>query len=85
MATVNTHVRIERSGDDLILRIPIEFGDRSGLKADDVVRLQVHDREIHLSVETIPHYDLEQLLDGVTPEQFHPAVDTGGPVGKEIW
>jgi antitoxin component of MazEF toxin-antitoxin module len=30
-------------------------------------------------------YTLQQLLEGVTPENIHAEVDFGRPVGKEVW
>lgn len=30
-------------------------------------------------------YDLDELLAGVTPENRHPEIDWGPPVGKEFW
>ena len=32
-----------------------------------------------------PAYDLNQLLDRMTPETFPEAVDFGLPVGREAW
>jgi antitoxin MazE len=30
-------------------------------------------------------YTLEELLDGMTPEHFHPEISTGIPVGNELF
>ena len=30
-------------------------------------------------------YTLEELLAQVTPENIHPEIDFGPPVGKEVW
>jgi hypothetical protein len=30
-------------------------------------------------------YTLEELLAGVTQENLHPEIDTGSPVGREVW
>jgi antitoxin component of MazEF toxin-antitoxin module len=30
-------------------------------------------------------YTLEELLDGMTPEHFHPEIPTGSPVGNELF
>jgi hypothetical protein len=31
------------------------------------------------------HPTLDELLDGITPENLHPEIDLGPPVGKEVW
>jgi antitoxin MazE len=30
-------------------------------------------------------YSLDQLVGGITPENRHPALDWGPPVGSEVW
>ena len=30
-------------------------------------------------------YQLKKLLDQITPDNLHTAIDTGTPLGEEIW
>jgi antitoxin MazE len=30
-------------------------------------------------------YSLGELLEGITPEDYHPEVEWGPPVGNEVW
>jgi hypothetical protein len=48
---------------------------------------RVGDDEIRLrKAKTVAKkYSLAQLLAGITPENIHPEVDFGPPVGREVW
>jgi len=45
------------------------------------------DKDIQLKVgdELAIQLPLQELLEGITPENCHPATDWGKPVGKEVW
>lgn len=32
-----------------------------------------------------PKYTLDDLLDGITPDNIHDEIDSGDPVGNEAW
>lgn len=86
MDTNETRVRIERWGDSLAVKIPQSMIDSGKLMQDSLINLRLEEGALHIKPEDdIPHYDLEQLLAGMTRDQVHPEIDTGPPIGKEIW
>jgi antitoxin MazE len=54
------------------------------LKAGDELEIELQDRTIVIqSLAGKP--TLKQLVDGITPENCHPATDWGPPLGNEVW
>lgn len=77
-------VRIAKWGDSLAVRIPKAFASEAQLEEGMEVELSVEDGRIILG-PVRPKYSLEELLEGITPENLHPETDWGPPVGKEVW
>jgi|GEM_PF-1189551 antitoxin component of MazEF toxin-antitoxin module len=40
---------------------------------------------VEIKKSQVPSYTLEELLEGVTPENCHRPTDWGSPVGNEFW
>jgi antitoxin MazE len=85
MEAMRVQARVERLGNSLIFRIPQEVIDQGELTQDCVITLEFQGNFAKATPSKIPHYELEDLLAGMTPDQVHPEIDTGPPVGKEIW
>ncbi|TVM19997.1 AbrB/MazE/SpoVT family DNA-binding domain-containing protein [Oceanidesulfovibrio indonesiensis] len=82
---MSTDTTIARWGNSLGLRIPKGTADTLGLKAGDAVRIEVSEDGLYLKkVQKTPKYTLNELLDQVTEENKHDAVDWGTPKGREI-
>lgn len=77
--------KIQKWGNSLALRIPKSLADETGLNTDSPVEIRVIDGEIHIIPIEEPFYDLDTLLDAITPDTLHGEIDTGNPVGKEVW
>jgi len=52
---------------------------------DSPVEIKVIDGQIHIIPVQDPYYDLDTLLDGITPDNLHGEISTGKAVGKEVW
>jgi antitoxin MazE len=85
METAKTQVRLERWGNSLVVRIPQEIVEKAELTQDCLVNLEVQGDIVRVERTKVPYYELEDLLAGMTPDQVHPEIDTGPPVGEEIW
>ncbi|MDQ2730378.1 MAG: AbrB/MazE/SpoVT family DNA-binding domain-containing protein [Armatimonadota bacterium] len=77
--------RIQRWGDSLAIRIPEDIAVQWRLDQNSVVELLAENGKITLVPVAQPRFSLEQLLEGVTPDNLHQEVDTGEPVGQEVW
>lgn len=79
------HARIGKWGNSLALRIPRSVASEAGLSFDATVELSLRDNELVVALAGPPRSELERLLEGVTEHNRHGEVDTGRPVGGEVW
>jgi antitoxin MazE len=77
--------KIQKWGNSLAVRIPKAFAEEAGLDTDSAVDIQVVDGHIHIIPIKKPVYDLDDLLENITPDNLHGEVDTGDAVGNEAW
>ncbi len=81
---MNMYVR--RWGNSAAVRIPAAMLDAAGLKPDDQVEVREENGRIVIEKAAIPETPtLEELIEGITPENLHEESDWGSPVGKEFW
>lgn len=66
-------VRLARWGNSLGVRIPTGIATRIGLAEGDRIVISVNR----------PRYTLDELLEGVTPQEMRTAFDWGPDVGRE--
>ena len=77
--------KVQKWGNSLGLRIPKSFAEQAGVEAGSEVDLSVEAGELFVRLRRVPKYDLKDLLRSVTAKNIHKEVDTGGPVGREVW
>ncbi len=76
-------VNVKKWGNSTAVRIPAAVMDAADFRVDDTVDVRAEDGKIVIELVRETDYDLDQLLDRITPENLHEPVDFGGPVGKE--
>jgi len=69
-------------GNSLGIRIPNAIAKELGVGPGASVR--VFAQKGRIIVEPVL-YDIESLVNGITPGNSHAAIDTGSPVGSESW
>ncbi len=73
-------------GNSLALRIPSAFAREFDLTPGKEADLQIRDGSLVVTpVKVVPTYDVKALIAGITPENVHEQIDTGEPVGSEVW
>jgi antitoxin MazE len=77
--------KIQRWGNSLGLRIPRSFAKEAGVRAGSEVDLSVQDGDLVVKPARHTRYRLKELLRKITAKNVHAEVDTGGPVGREVW
>ena len=82
MARSNTN--LAKWGTSLAVRIPKGIIESAGLKPGDELEIELQDRTIVIQAAANKP-TLQQLIDGITPENCHPATNWGQAVGKEAW
>jgi antitoxin MazE len=77
--------RIQKWGNSLALRIPKSFAAESQLEQGMLVDVSLHEGKLVVTPLRAPALTLEELLQGITPQNLHHEVDTGPAVGNEAW
>ena len=77
--------RIQKWGNSLALRIPKSFAEEVHLGQGSQVEISLSDGKLLISPAPERVFTLEQLLAGITEQNLHCEVDTGGATGNEVW
>ena len=77
--------RVQRWGHSLAVRIPKSFAVEVGIGHDSPVELSLVDGRLVVTPVPIQAVTLEALLAGITDINVHREVETGAPVGSEVW
>ena len=72
-------------GDGAVILIPKELLDASKFKVGDAVSIYAHSGELVIADPSTPYYTAEELVAGITDETMHTFINTGSPVGRELW
>ena len=78
-------VRIQKWGHGLALRIPESIAVETRIERDTLVDLSLVEGKLVISPVACARPTLEQLLEGVTPENLHNEWETGPAAGVEAW
>lgn len=76
---------VTKWGNSLGVRIPSILAKQIELTEGMQVGISVVDGKLVIQPEHRRKYTLDELLDGMTPENCHLEVEMGEPVGNEIW
>lgn len=79
-----SNTKLAKWGTSLAVRIPKGLIEAAKLKLGDQLDIELHD-----GVIVIQHANskptLQELVNGITNQNLHPATDWGNPVGNEVW
>jgi antitoxin MazE len=78
-------VQVKKWGNSASVRIPTSVMAAASLSLDQAVDVREEGGRIIIEPIRTPSYDLDRLLDGMTPETFHEDEDFGPPAGNEAW
>jgi antitoxin MazE len=78
-------VRVQRWGNSLAVRIPKSFAADTRIRQGTEVELSIDQGRLIISPVPPGEIPLEELLEGVTPENLHGEFETGPAVGAEAW
>ena len=78
-------VLVRKWGNSAAVRIPASVLAEAGIEIDQPVEVRQERGRIVIEPVRTMHFELKDLLDAIRPENLHESIDTGPPVGKEIW
>ena len=77
--------QIKKRGNGAVVKIPASVVARASLRLDQTVDIRAEDGRIIIELISSSAYDLDRMLDLMTPESFPEPTDFGSPVGGEHW
>ncbi|OKH28455.1 AbrB/MazE/SpoVT family DNA-binding domain-containing protein [Chroogloeocystis siderophila] len=75
---------VTKWGNSLGIRIPSAIAKQIHIEEGTTVTFTVVDGGVMIQPQR-KKYTLEELLEGMTPDNFHSETDAGTPVGNEVW
>jgi len=82
---MQNRTKILKHGKHLYIRLPKAFVEMANLQEGQRISIEYMGGEIRLQPVTPPKYRLKDLLENMTEENLHPAVETIEPVGRELF
>ena len=83
---METRIRIQKWGNDLGISIPLVIANELSLK--EGLYMNIHDNGNKIIIEPVKpdnSYNLTDMLSKITENNIHNSIDTGIPIGNEIW
>ena len=77
--------RVQKWGNSLAVRIPKSLALESQLGQNTLIEMSLEAGKIVLVHIAPAELTLDQLLEGVTPNDLHRETETGEAVGHEVW
>ena len=78
-------VLVKKWGNSAAVRIPANVMAEAGLEIDQPVEVRQDRGRIIIEPVRTMHFELTDLLDQIRPNNLHDPVETGPPVGREVW
>jgi len=79
------HVRVQKWGNSLAVRIPKPLAEDAEVKEGTVLNLAVSEGKVVATPVEKTKPSVKQLLAKVTRKNLHSEVDFGPAIGREIW
>ncbi|MEH2319915.1 AbrB/MazE/SpoVT family DNA-binding domain-containing protein [Nostoc sp.] len=76
---------VAKWGNSLAVRIPRSIAEQAHVTEGTGISFSVEGNSIVITPQKRKKYTLEELLEGMTPDNFHSEFDTGNAVGNEDW
>ena len=78
-------VIVKKWGYSAAVRIPASVMAAAHVALDQLVEMREEQGRIVIEPVLRKTYKLDELLNGITAKNQHKPIDTGEPVGKEVW
>ncbi len=76
---------VRKWGNSAAVRIPAAVLEAAGMAMEQAIAIREEQGRIVIEKMALPSYDLATLAQGIPDEDRHDPVDTGRPVGGEVW
>lgn len=76
---------VKKWGNSASVRIPTQVMKAARLKIDEPVDVREESGKVVIEPIRRKEFTLEELVDGITKDNLHEAIDFGSAVGREVW
>ncbi len=76
---------VAKWGNSLAVRIPQNLAKEIQLAEGAEIDISVVDGTLVIKPRSRKRYSLDELIEGITPENLHAEIDSGIAVGNEVW
>jgi antitoxin MazE len=76
---------VKKWGNSAAVRIPAAVLAEAGLEIDQPVEVRQEQGRIIIEPARTLRFELNDLLDAIRPDNLHEPIDTGPPMGREVW
>lgn len=76
---------VQKWGNSLAVRIPVSLSRETGINDGSSIDISVDDSGTIIIKPTTKKYILSDLLKKINSLNLHDEVQTGDPIGNEIW
>ncbi|MFW9262944.1 MazF family transcriptional regulator [Nostoc sp. KVJ20] len=76
---------VAKWGNSLAIRIPKAVAEQAHITEGTGMDITVEGSSLIFTPRKRKKYTLDELLEGMTPDKFHPEFETGNAVGNEHW
>ena len=74
---------VKKWGNSLGIRIPAAIARELSLKDGSTV--DINDKGKQILIKPVQKNKLSELVSKINEKNLHKEIETGGPVGKEVW
>jgi len=82
---VPMHIRVQKWGNSLAVRIPKPLAEDAKVEEGTVLNLAVSEGKVIATPVKKHKQSLKQMLAKVSRKNLHAEVESGAPVGREVW
>lgn len=79
------HGVVKKWGNSAAVRVPAAVLEAAHMRLDQPVDVREEGGRIIIEPLHPAHYDLDALIAGITDDNRHEPMETGKPIGKEVW
>ncbi|MEH2352661.1 AbrB/MazE/SpoVT family DNA-binding domain-containing protein [Nostoc sp.] len=76
---------VAKWGNSLAIRLPKALAEQVNVKEGTDITFSISGNSIVITPQQRKKYTLDELLEGMTPDNFYSEIDTGSAVGNEVW
>jgi antitoxin MazE len=77
--------RVKKWGNSAAVRIPATILANAGLALDQRVDVREDNGRIVIEAARRKRFRIGDLVKGIRPDNLHEAVESGPPLGREVW